>query len=353
MPPRASAAQAHRGPQRLQRAAKTKAVAALTQSQKTRNTQKASKNRRKSAAPVSSDREEPAKVRPKHARPIGTADTAAVKSTRKPNEQQQLSTDAPDSQGQTLRRVARTKARRPSISPELIKVGRPDHQAGSVIETTERVLPETLANEPPRSTSTGTTSADSYWWIEPGSEQRDWYRRKGFLPPLDLNTLDAVRLVLGRESAFKMGRLKSDDATFQERLSTERNVHMEPDISIDAMTSEIKDKLVDLPDSAASKLYSRLWTADVDNCKGENEALFQRTVMISFLDRHRLIFNLAELTQGVKRSNEIELGKRLAFSTEADWKCDPMPTRACRLPRSILFSPPQNRICACRFEEKI
>lgn len=64
--------------------------------------------------------------------------------------------------------------------------------------------------------------------------------------------------------------------------------------------------------------YELLWTLDQANCLGpSNEALFQRTFMMSLVARHCLIYQRDASRQ-----------KLLDFSVEEPWTCPPMPTRA-------------------------
>ena len=79
---------------------------------------------------------------------------------------------------------------------------------------------------------------------------------------------------------------------------------------------------------AAAAVYSRLWAADVENCKGEREAVFQRTVLMSLFDRYRLVFGDTEGSESASLENTTKIKKKLAFSVETEWTCDPMPTRA-------------------------
>ncbi|KAL9114389.1 MAG: hypothetical protein Q9227_001470 [Pyrenula ochraceoflavens] len=65
------------------------------------------------------------------------------------------------------------------------------------------------------------------------------------------------------------------------------------------------------------ELYRQVWIWDQRKCEdGSNEALFQRTLMMSLIARHRLIY-----MQDESRLN-------LDFSVEQTWSCPPMPTRA-------------------------
>ena len=64
--------------------------------------------------------------------------------------------------------------------------------------------------------------------------------------------------------------------------------------------------------------HEQLWKLDQAKCnQGSNEALFQRTLMMSLIARHHLIYDNGT----TKRCS-------LDFSVEETWTCPPMPTRA-------------------------
>lgn len=83
------------------------------------------------------------------------------------------------------------------------------------------------------------------------------------------------------------------------------------------------------------ELYGQLWTFDQIKCnEGSNEALFQRTLMMSLIARHSFIYGDA-------------INRRcLDFSVEEIWTCPPMPTRAYdRLARFLTQPKPDLAVC--------
>ncbi|KAF2234186.1 hypothetical protein EV356DRAFT_502503 [Viridothelium virens] len=206
------------------------------------------------------------------------------------------------------------------------------------------------------SSSTATSTESLPWDVQYRTRQEDWYCRKGYLPELDDRTLEIIQIVLGTEPALRMARLKSDRHNFPARLRGDRNVHLTPHPYSDTYAAEIKKMSLNLPENrAAADVYSRLWAADIENCRGENEAIFQRTVMMSFLDRYRLIFGDIQGAEMGDVANMNNIGKKLAFSVEGEWTCDPMPTRALqrRVEMPFLTAPRPDLCVSFRTEDLI
>ena len=202
----------------------------------------------------------------------------------------------------------------PTLSSSLVEADQPSQPAENVVQTTERAQPDTAADASLDATSSTTSSEDLILGIEPRTEQQDWYRRKGFLPPLDANTLDAVRLVLGRKSALKMARLKADQPNFEYKLSTERNVHTTPDNESDSYIAELQKMHVKLPETsaAAADVYSRFWTADVKKLQGRKRSYIPTNGNDVLL-----------------RSAEIDFWSGSAFRRGQQIECDPNWSEAC------------------------
>ncbi|KAF2179600.1 hypothetical protein K469DRAFT_798766 [Zopfia rhizophila CBS 207.26] len=70
------------------------------------------------------------------------------------------------------------------------------------------------------------------------------------------------------------------------RLLVERNINTapSPDPEMDSLKKELNNDHPYKP----TKDAERLWRADLEKCKKCNEAVYQRTTMMSFLDRHNL-----------------------------------------------------------------
>ena len=92
---------------------------------------------------------------------------------------------------------------------------------------------------------------------------------------------------------------------------------------------------------AERETYERLWEMDQDKCiNSSNEALFQRTLMMSFIARHCLIYG-----RSIRRPFNLD------FSVEEVWTCPPMPSRDFELSSKLLTQPkPDLAIYFCREE---
>ena len=100
----------------------------------------------------------------------------------------------------------------------------------------------------------------------------------------------------------------------------DRNVLLADSLAVDPQSVRINLLATGtLVESEAEKeSHDQLWALDQDRLnKGSNEALFQRTLMISLIVRHRLIYAREPNKKGL-----------LDFSVEELWTCHPMPTRA-------------------------
>ena len=211
-------------------------------------------------------------------------------------------------------------SRKSSVAPDQ------PSQAGEEVAHTIETAPFDYQDAEVRDPETETLAGSLPWSIDRKTQEENWYCSKGYIPSVDSKTLEIIRAVLGIEPALEMARLTSTDKTFPTRLSKERNVHLEEHPNTDTYKAVIDEITLNLPENReVAEVYSRLWMADIENCRGENEAIFQRTIMMSFLDRYRLIFG--DIQRSESGSGE-QLGKKLAFSVEAEWACDPMPTRA-------------------------
>lgn len=85
-----------------------------------------------------------------------------------------------------------------------------------------------------------------------------------------------------------------------------------------------------LPETAGEReSHGQLWAMDREKCnEGSNEALFQRTLMMSLIARHRLIYDRGATSR-----------PSLDFSVEETWSCPPMPTRAFYAGEKFLTQP--------------
>lgn len=139
--------------------------------------------------------------------------------------------------------------------------------------------------------------------------EKKFYRKRGYLPPIDDPTTAKDHVRIGPE-----------DERFPEGLD-QRNVSLEqptvPDPCEDTIIS-IKTQEFFTEDTRERESHERLWNMDRTKCEGEsNEALFQRTTMMNLIARHWLIYD-----RGSSKTQYLD------FSVEEPWTCPPMPTRA-------------------------
>ena len=120
-----------------------------------------------------------------------------------------------------------------------------------------------------------------------------------------------------------------------------RNVFLEESTAPDPYADSIKHlpKFSLQETDAERESYERLWTLDRNKCvNGSNEALFQRTLMMSFIARHCLIYG-----QGAAGLRHLD------FSVEEIWNCPPMPTGDYNLSNKFLTQPkPDLAVCFSR-----
>ncbi|KAG8159425.1 hypothetical protein KVR01_011086 [Diaporthe batatas] len=137
-----------------------------------------------------------------------------------------------------------------------------------------------------------------------------YYERIGYLPPLSESTLEVIRKVLANPSmGSSAGRLVKE--ADQQNGLNKRNVNW------NATTDPFRQEILLLQTQTGRQGESddnRKWNDDLEKCRVDpQEFVFQRTLMMSMVDRHRLIYG----SRGV-----------LDFAVERPWNCSPMPTRA-------------------------
>ncbi|KAI1733425.1 hypothetical protein F4680DRAFT_441735, partial [Xylaria scruposa] len=141
-----------------------------------------------------------------------------------------------------------------------------------------------------------------------------WYRDIGYLPPLDESTIQLLSQITSDPA---MGRINpTDKDNFQDGLE-ERNVALKPFTdpyipSIKQLTSKAEQE------SQEEKIrHDNAWRRDLEKSKDDpDEPIFQRTIMMSMIDRHRFIYRGGE-----------DRKRKFDFSVEKAWTCPPMPTR--------------------------
>ena len=117
-----------------------------------------------------------------------------------------------------------------------------------------------------------------------------------------------------------MGRIGAESPLFEEGLER-RNVQTDPSKSIDPRSEEIKSFSLEgfLQETAEQEqVCEHLWLRDKAKLGPDSsEAIFQRTLMLSLIARHFLIYE------------KVVNGKQLLdYSAEEPWTCLPMPSRA-------------------------
>lgn len=151
-----------------------------------------------------------------------------------------------------------------------------------------------------------------------------YYKRIGYLPPLSESTLEVIRQVLADPTMGRgAGRVVSEAE--QQAGLVDRNVNWRPRSdpyhkTIASLQTQI------IPENDVDG--NRKWDDDLDKCRFDpQEFVFQRTVMMSMINRHRFIYG----KDGV-----------LDFAVERPWTCSPMPTRALEEPdgKSLPMSQP-------------
>ncbi len=165
---------------------------------------------------------------------------------------------------------------------------------------------------------------------DPDREQL-FYSKWGYLPPLDEEAVAVIEAIMADPSKARMPLRKSaGHKEFSDGLGY-RNVFWDPSTTIDPCADDILKTQNSFPETDEVKeSYGQLWTMDRAKCeKGPtNEALFQRTMMMSLIARHRWIYN------GIATKPSV-----LDFSVEELWSCPPMPTRAYRMGETFLTQP--------------
>lgn len=166
--------------------------------------------------------------------------------------------------------------------------------------------------------------------------------RWGYLPPLDEEVAVFIDSIL-RDSgmARDYGRTGPENKMFPLGL-THRNVFTMESVARDPYVDRItsftpKDTIQETEGETDS--YERLWAQDQAQCReGSNEAFFQRTLMMSLVARHCLIYK-----------EDVTKPRVLDFSVEEVWSCPPMPTRAYQMGHKFLTQPkPDLAVCFCR-----
>jgi len=148
------------------------------------------------------------------------------------------------------------------------------------------------------------------------------------LPPLDKEAaaiIDAI--IVDPTKAKDYARIGPTHPDFLRGLGR-RNVLLKKNMDPDPHAGSINNlPQISLQESDAEReTYEKLWEMDRDKCgNGSNKALFQRTLMMSFITRHYLIY-------GRSASRPFNLD----FSVKEAWTCPLMPSRDYELSNKLL-----------------
>ncbi|KAL9105849.1 MAG: hypothetical protein Q9227_009057 [Pyrenula ochraceoflavens] len=139
-------------------------------------------------------------------------------------------------------------------------------------------------------------------------------QRSGYVVPLSDKALAAIFHVLGREAAITMASIKPGTTEFETALEVDRNVCVEESERDDAELTALESyqPREEADQGLVAAFLENLWLADLRFCENQQEPLFQRTVMMSMISRHRLIFDPEKTVEKAAKST-------LMFSVEAVW----------------------------------
>ena len=137
--------------------------------------------------------------------------------------------------------------------------------------------------------------------LQDADPQEAYYREIGYFPPWNDEVLGLIEAVLA-DPDMATGILASHK-TLLHGLELDRNVSLQPnDDDKDPYADEIKALASQLPDESKESLEDRrlqkeVWKNDQEKCREDNEALFQRTIMMSMINRHRFFLTDAQLLE--------------------------------------------------------
>ncbi len=181
--------------------------------------------------------------------------------------------------------------------------------------------------------------------VQEDIDPEDAFNRKwGYLPPLDEEAAAIVDAIIeDPTNAMEFARINPTNDAFHQGLRR-RNVLLKETTTPDPYGDTIHLQQISLQESKAEReSYERLWTLDRAKCVDDsNEALFQRTLMMSFIARHCLVYG-----QGATGPSYLD------FSVEVPWNCPPMPTGDFPMSNKLLTQPKPDLAVCFRREEVI
>ncbi|KAG8162690.1 hypothetical protein KVR01_007168 [Diaporthe batatas] len=188
------------------------------------------------------------------------------------------------------------------------------------------------------------------WDSDEASVDKDplqvYYERIGYLPPLDDATVEVLKFLKMScpDLDVEAGRISSSNVPEFRRGLQCRMVDLLPKGKDDFQFKELENHDVPWPLVPADvKDYDdKLWEKDLEKCQNqEQEAIFQRTIMLSMIDRYRLFYG------GKENQSSLE------FAVETPWTCLPMPTHAERRGKRFLTCPKPDLAVGFRREKLV
>lgn len=219
--------------------------------------------------------------------------------------------------------------RAPSEGRHFPPLPRPDNLTEKALAKLAKQLRPIQKKQP----TADATDIDRYQYETESSEPRlsdvesldsvELFNRKyGYLPPLGEEAAKVLAFVLENPTlAHTMDRTGPERSERFTLGLESRGVKLKGSKSPDSFVAELQCSNVEnfLPEPKDEKVFNeRLWALDQLKCTStSSEALFQRTLMLSIIARHFLIYQSDPTKVSI-----------LDFSVEELWTCLPMPTKA-------------------------
>ncbi|TGJ78162.1 hypothetical protein E0Z10_g10600 [Xylaria hypoxylon] len=172
------------------------------------------------------------------------------------------------------------------------------------IEIPARILEDTGSD-----TDASSTCTEDPWDV--------WYKDIGYLPPLDESTIQLLEQIIPEPT---MGRISPTNINQFETGLGYRNIALRSSIDpyISSIRMFISTTIQETQEETAR--HNEAWKLDLEKSIFDpSEPVFQRTIMMSMIDRHRFIYG------------SLDNQRVIDFAVERPWTCPPMPTRASRL----------------------
>ncbi|KAI0439656.1 hypothetical protein F4803DRAFT_31293 [Xylaria telfairii] len=150
-----------------------------------------------------------------------------------------------------------------------------------------------------------------------------WYRDIGYLAPLDESNIELLKIAEFEDP--EMDRINPQETEQFQCGLDDRNVSLEP--SCDPFLPDIKELTSVAAQETQRKMArrNRAWKLDLEKSQKDIK-FFKRTIMMSMIDRNRLIY-----ASGTDKRPAFDL------ALESLWKCPPMPTRVSRSEQDTHF----------------